>query len=126
MVGQGVLRECLLDPDVESVLSVGRNATGKSDPKLREVVLPDPGELSSLAAELGQFDACFFSLGVSSFGMSEEDYRRITYDLTLRVARTLVATTEDVGRAMLAVAKRGSKPILEPADIRGLAKTPNA
>jgi len=91
MVGQGVLRECLLDPDVETVLSVGRKRTRRADPKLRDVVLSDPGDISSLTAELPSIDACFFCLGISSFRMSETEYRRITYDLTLRAAKTLVA-----------------------------------
>jgi uncharacterized protein YbjT (DUF2867 family) len=89
MVGQGVLRECLLDPDVESVVTIGRTATGQQHPKLREIVHQDLLDLSPIQSELSGFDACFFCLGVSSAGMSEENYRHITYDLTLSVARTL-------------------------------------
>ena len=91
MVGQGVLRECLLAPDVERVLAIGRSATGQKHEKLREVVRPDPAELAGLEADLAACDACFFCLGVSSVGMTEQDYRRVTYDLTLAVARTLAA-----------------------------------
>jgi uncharacterized protein YbjT (DUF2867 family) len=91
MVGQGTLLECLRDADVESVLCVGRRGTGRSHEKLRDVVLPDVADLSSIEGELGGLDACFFCLGVSSAGMREEDYRRITYDTTLAVARTLAA-----------------------------------
>jgi uncharacterized protein YbjT (DUF2867 family) len=90
MVGQGVLRECLLDPDVETVLAVGRGSTGRRHEKLRELVLSDPSNLATLEGDLAGCDACFFCLGVSSAGMNEADYRRITYDLTLTVARTLV------------------------------------
>jgi uncharacterized protein YbjT (DUF2867 family) len=90
MVGQGVLRECLLDPDVKTVLSIRRGATGQKHEKLREVVYPDLLNLSPLETQHAQFDACFFCLGVSSAGMSEDAYRRITYDLTLSVAETLV------------------------------------
>jgi uncharacterized protein YbjT (DUF2867 family) len=90
MVGQGVLRECLLDPDVETVLAVGRVSTGQRHEKLRELVLSDPSNLATVEGDLGGWDACFFCLGVSSAGMKEADYRRITYDLTLSVARTLV------------------------------------
>jgi uncharacterized protein YbjT (DUF2867 family) len=90
MVGQGVLRECLLDPGVRTVLSIGRNATGQKHQKLRELVHYDLLNLSSLETELSGFDACFFCLGASSAGMSEANYRRITYDLTLAVAQTLV------------------------------------
>src|SRR5205823_4252329 len=90
MVGQGVLRECLLDPDVHRVLSVGRNATGQNHPKLREVVHANLLDLSTIESDLGDLDACFFCLGVSSAGMTEEAYRRVTYDVTLAVAATLV------------------------------------
>ncbi|MGZ8829741.1 MAG: epimerase [Thermoanaerobaculia bacterium] len=89
MVGQGVLRECLLDPHVERVLSIGRSATGQHHAKLREIVRPDLFDLSTLESELVGFDACFFCLGVSSAGMAEEGYRRVTYDLTMTAARTL-------------------------------------
>jgi len=89
MVGQGVLRECLLAPDVEEILSLGRSASGQTHPKLREELLKDPGDLSSIAGELSGFDACFFCLGVSAAGMSEADYRKVTFDLTLSAARTL-------------------------------------
>jgi uncharacterized protein YbjT (DUF2867 family) len=89
MVGQGVLRECLLDPDVGRVLTIGRNATGQSHGKLHEIVHNNLFDLSSIESQLAGFDACFFCLGVSSAGMSEEEYSRITYDMTLAVARTL-------------------------------------
>ncbi len=89
MVGQGVLRECLLDPGVEHVLSVGRSATGQQHPKLKELVQADLMDLSRVEDTLTGYDACFFCLGVSAAGMSEQDYRRITYDLTLAAARTL-------------------------------------
>ena len=86
MIGQGVLRECLADPDVEAVLAVGRSAIGTTDPRLREIVRADLSDLSPVADELAGYDACFFCLGVSAVGMSEEQYRRVTYDLTLAVA----------------------------------------
>jgi uncharacterized protein YbjT (DUF2867 family) len=89
MVGQGVLRECLQDPWVTAVLSVGRSATGTSHPKLREIVRPDLYDLGPLAPELAGFDACFFCLGVSAGGMSEAAYARVTEELTLAVASTL-------------------------------------
>ena len=89
MVGQGVLRECLLDPEVESVLSVGRSATGQQHAKLRELVHRDFLDFAPIENELAGFDACFFCLGVSSAGMKEDDYRRVTYDFTLAAARTL-------------------------------------
>ena len=90
MIGQGVLRECLLDPDVTTVLSVARRTTGKTDPKLSEIVHDDFSDFSSLANELTGYDACFFCLGVSSAGMSEAEYTRVTYDVAVAAAKTLV------------------------------------
>ena len=89
MVGQGVLRECLLDPDVERVLSVVRSSTGRREPKLRELVHNDFFDFSAIEKELSGYDACFFCLGVSSSGMKEADYRRVTHDITLAAARVL-------------------------------------
>ena len=90
MVGQGVLRECLLDTQVDAVLSVGRTSTGQRAEKLQEILLKDVGDLTGVEDRLRGYDACFFCLGVSSAGMSEADYRRVTYDLTVGVAQTLV------------------------------------
>ena len=90
MVGQGVLRECLLDPDVESVLAIGRTASGQAQAKVRDRVIADLTNLSPLERELSGYGACFFCLGVSAAGMSEADYRRVTYDLTMSAARVLV------------------------------------
>jgi uncharacterized protein YbjT (DUF2867 family) len=89
MVGQGVLRECLLDAGVEHVLAVGRTPTGRQEPKLRDLVTANLYDLSSLESEFSGFDACFFCLGVSAVGMTEEQYSHITYDLTLYVANLL-------------------------------------
>jgi uncharacterized protein YbjT (DUF2867 family) len=89
MVGQGVLRECLLDRDIEAVQTVGRSSTELHDAKLREIVQPDLFHYSDIEAELKGFDACFFCLGVSSAGMSEQQYENLTYTLTLAAAETL-------------------------------------
>jgi hypothetical protein len=90
MVGQGTLRECLLDPDVTEVLVVGRNPIGRQHAKIREIVYKDLYDLSPVASQLTGYDACFFCLGVSSVGMSEADYTKVTHDLTLAVAHVLV------------------------------------
>lgn len=90
MVGRGVLQECLLDTEVEAVLAVGRNATGLQHDKLHEVLHKDLLDLSLIEGQLAGHDACFFCLGVSSVGMTEQDYRRVTHDITLAVAQTLV------------------------------------
>src|SRR5256885_7286145 len=95
MVGRGVLRECLADPSVERVLVVGRTATGVVDGKLDEIVRADLFDLSDLADELSGYDACFFCLGVSSAGTAEDRYRRVTYDLTVGVARILAERNPD-------------------------------
>jgi uncharacterized protein YbjT (DUF2867 family) len=89
MVGQGVLRECLLDPDVESVLAVVRKASLPQHGKLHEIVHHDISDLGAIEDRLSGYDACYFCLGVSSVGMKEEPYRRVTYDLTVSVAKTL-------------------------------------
>jgi uncharacterized protein YbjT (DUF2867 family) len=96
MVGQGVLRECLLDDGVEWVLAIGRSATGQQHAKLRELVHKDLLDYSAIEGELSGYDACFFCLGVSSAGMSEQDYTRVTYDLTLAAARVLARLNPDM------------------------------
>ena len=89
MIGQGVLRECLLDPDVTSVLSIVRRPTGQHDARLRELVHENFFDYSNIEKQLTGLDACFFCLGISSAGMSEEAYRRITYDITIVAAKVL-------------------------------------
>jgi len=90
MVGQGVLRECLLDPEVEAVLTVGRTPTGQKHEKLRELVHANLLEFSATEDELSGFDACFFCLGVTSAGTTEQEYERITYSIPVTAAQTLV------------------------------------
>ena len=90
MVGQAVLRECLEASDVTRVVAVGRQSTGVVHERLSEIVTPDLTNLEAHRDRLAPFDASFFCLGVSSVGMNEADYTRVTYDLTLRVARLLV------------------------------------
>lgn len=89
LVGQGALRELLLDSDVDAVLCVGRSASGQRHSKLKELVQEDVTDLDMIEQELRGYDACLFCLGVSAVGMSEPDYKRVTYDLTLKVAQTL-------------------------------------
>jgi len=89
MIGQGVLRECLLDTGVALVVAIGRTATAVQHPKLREIVHKDLWDYSSIEPQLRGFDACFFCLGVTSAGMSEEDYSRVTYGITHAAAETL-------------------------------------
>jgi uncharacterized protein YbjT (DUF2867 family) len=96
MVGQGVLRECLLDPDVRRVLSIGRSATGQRHEKLRELIRADLLDYSAIENELRGYDACFFCLGITSLGLSEEQYRRVTYDITMAAAKALARLNPDM------------------------------
>lgn len=89
MVGKGALLECLESPEVESVLLINRMSIGIQHPKLKETILKDFMDLSEIKENLRGFNSCFFCLGVSSAGMSEEKYSKITYDLTLHFATTL-------------------------------------
>jgi uncharacterized protein YbjT (DUF2867 family) len=91
MVGDGVLHECLIDDRVSSVLAVGRSPLGISHPKLRERRRTDFLSYDDLGSELAAIDACFFCLGVSAFRLSEAEYARQTFDLTLAAGRALAA-----------------------------------
>ena len=91
MVGQGVLRECLAAADVARVTAIGRTATGTVHPKLHELAHADMWNYADAPAELGGFDACFFCIGVTSSGMGEKAYTRLTHDMTLAAAEALVA-----------------------------------
>ena len=94
MIGRGVLLECLADPDVDHVLSIGRRATDVQHGKLKQIVHDDFTDYSGIGEHVVGFDACFFCLGASSVGMSEERYRHITYDFTLAAARALPASSQ--------------------------------
>jgi uncharacterized protein YbjT (DUF2867 family) len=90
MVGQGALRECLIAADVQRVTTVGRTPVGRPHARLRDIVHANLFDLSALESQLADVDACFFCLGVSALGMTEEAYTKLTYDLTLSVAQALV------------------------------------
>lgn len=90
MIGHGTLMAALSDKRVSKVLTVGRRATGRTHPKLTELVHADFLDYSAIEDQLSGYDTCLFCLGISSAGMSEEAYRRITYDMTLAAAQTLV------------------------------------
>jgi hypothetical protein len=95
MVGEGVLHTCLLHPDVESILVVGRRPCGVVNNKVKEVLVKDFFNLSLAEPELKGYDACFFCLGMSSVGMKAEDYKKQTYDLTINFARAVKRQNED-------------------------------
>jgi uncharacterized protein YbjT (DUF2867 family) len=95
MVGQGALRECLLDDGVERVVTLGRTPIGQAHPKLREIVHGDLLHLTGVEDQLRNLDACFYCLGASAAGLSEAEYSRINYEITLAVAETLVRLDPD-------------------------------
>src|SRR5499433_3143845 len=130
MVGQSALGACLRDDAVTEVLSIGRSPTGRTHPRLHELVRKDLFAVDVPDAELQGYDACFFCLGVSSAGMSEADYTRLTYDLTLAWARALARLNPKMtfvyvsgagtgGKAMWAQVKKRTEDAL-------LALFPNA
>ena len=90
MVGEGVLLECLQNPAIEHVLVLGRRASGVKHPKVTELLLADLQNLTSVESQLIGYNACFFCAGISSVGISKEEYERITHDLTLAIAHTLL------------------------------------
>lgn len=96
MVGEGVLHECLNSPDVASVLVINRRSIGMIHPKLKEVVHGDLYDLSAIEQHLSGYDACYFCLGISSVGISKEEYYKITYTLTLHVGETLSRLNKDM------------------------------
>jgi uncharacterized protein YbjT (DUF2867 family) len=96
MVGQGVLCECVIAPDVKAVLCIGRSGSGSGHSKVNDLVLEDLTDYSKVTADLVGFDACFFCLGVSSSGMNEADYWRITYSITLAAAETLARVNPEM------------------------------
>jgi hypothetical protein len=90
MVGKGVLLECLDHVDIEEVLVIGRNNTGISHPKLKELIVKDFTDFSGFNDRLSGYDGCFFCMGISAAGLSEDDYRKITYDYTISLAKKLL------------------------------------
>ena len=90
MVGEGVLHESLNHPEVESVLVINRKPCGITHDKLKEIIHQNFHDFSTIEDQLTGYNACYFCMGVSSFGMKEADYRRITYNLTMHVAIILV------------------------------------
>jgi len=96
MVGEGVLHECLNAPEVQQVLLVNRKPSGITHPKVKEIVHPDLFDLSAIEDQLIGYNACFFCLGISSVGVSNEEYYKTTYELTMKVATTLSRLNADM------------------------------
>ena len=89
MIGEGVLHRCLAHPQVSEILLLNRKSYGLSHPKIKEVILPSFWDLNAVKAQLAGYDACFFCAGISSLGISKEEYEKITHDMTLHVGKTL-------------------------------------
>lgn len=89
MVGRGVLLECLDHPEIETVLTIGRNPVGVSHPKLKELIHSNFSDFTQVTSDLEGYDACYYCLGVSAGGMDEDRYKKITYDFTMALAHTL-------------------------------------
>jgi nucleoside-diphosphate-sugar epimerase len=96
MVGEGVLLECLNSADIEQVLVINRKPGGISHPKLKEIIHGDFFNLAPIESQLAGYNACFFCLGISSVGISKEDYKRTTYDLTMNVGQVLARLNPDL------------------------------
>ena len=96
MVGEGVLHECLRSDAVEQVLVLGRKPCGTTHPKMKEILHADFFDLAPIAAQLSGYNACFFCLGVSSVGMQEPEYTRLTHTLTMHFAETVVRLNPDM------------------------------
>ena len=96
MAGEGVLHECMLHPEVEEILILTRKPSGVNDPKVKELIHSDFYNLSSIEDQLVNYNACFFCLGVSSVGMNEVDYTKLTHTLTLHVASTLASKNKEM------------------------------
>jgi saccharopine dehydrogenase-like NADP-dependent oxidoreductase len=96
MVGEGVLHECLLHPDIEQVLVINRKPCGVSHPKLKEIIHTNFFDLSPIREQLVNYNACFFCLGITSIGMKEPEYYHLTYELTLNMAKILAKQNKDM------------------------------
>jgi len=96
MVGEGVMHECLLDPDIAEVLVINRRPNGVQHPKLKEIIHADFHNFTDLPIDFTAYQACFFCLGVSSMGISPEEYYLLTYELTLHVARILATQNPEI------------------------------
>ena len=96
MVGEGVLHECLQHEEVQHILVINRKPCGVQHSKLQEIIHSDFFDLSTISNQLTSYNACFFCLGISSVGIKEEEYYRLTYNLTLHIAKTLVKQNNDM------------------------------
>ena len=111
-IGGGVLKECLENESISSIVSVSRNSVNVSSSKLEEIILPDLTDLSGIEEKLSGFDACFYCLGTSSSGLSEEEYRTITVDLSMSFSKKILELNPEITFSFISA---------EGADINGKA-----
>lgn len=109
MIGSGAMREALADPDVEIVLSVGRRSCGVQHAKLRELRVPDLFEFAAVERELTGWDACSWAVGISSLGLGEADYAKVTEELTLKWARALLRLNPGLSFCYVSAAGAGGR-----------------
>jgi hypothetical protein len=126
MVGEGVLHECLLHPDVETVLVLNRKPCGVNHAKLKEIIHGNFFDLKPIENHLSGYNACYFCLGVSSVGMKEESYHHLTFDLTMHVANTLVKHNADMTFCYVSGAGTDSSEAGKSMWARVKGKTENA
>ena len=119
LVGQGVLNACLRDPSVSQVVALVRHPTGRSSPKYAEIVVSDFGDLGAAETHMHPFDACLYCAGVLVPGMSEADYRHVTLDLTLHVARTLMQRNPQLTFVYISGAGSDPRSRLMPLRVKG-------
>jgi uncharacterized protein YbjT (DUF2867 family) len=122
LVGQGVLRECLRAADVTHVAALGRHPSGQSDPKLEDIVVPDFADLRAVEDRLHPFDACLYCAGTLPLGMTEADFRHVTVELTLNVARTLARLNPALVVAYVSGAASNPDSHLMPLRVKGEAE----
>jgi len=126
MIGKGVLLECLESPHVESVLVINRQSVGMKHQKLKEIINTDFYDLSAIKEHLAGYNTCFFCLGVSAAGLSEEEYYRITYDLTLNFAQTILGLNPELTFCYVSGAGTDSREKSRMMWARVKGKTENA
>jgi hypothetical protein len=119
MVGEGVLLACLDHPDVDKILVINRRPLGRSNPKLREIIHSDFFNLAPIEPQLAGYNACFFCLGVSSVGMKKEDYKHVTYDLTMNFAEALARQNADLAFCYVTGAGTDEKGRMAWARVKG-------
>lgn len=124
MVGEGVLHECLHHADVEQILVVGRRSCGMTNAKVKEIIVPDFFDLSGVADQLRGYNACFFCLGVSSMGMKEPEYNKLTYELTMNFATILASRNQGMVFCYISGAGTNEKGRMMWSRVKG--KTENA